>query len=259
MSRSVDRAEYPLRLRLLIAGAVALAIPVAAGAAVSIALEPAGAEEGLAVLLFIGLALLAELKPVPLEEDNLSSVSLAFVFILSGAILFGWEDGVLIAALSALLAQVLERKPLSRIAFNTAVYVLSAFAAALPALAVGGGVQQDAVSITVNSVNDGPVNTVPGAQSVNEDTALSIGGISVNDVDGNLSTTQLTVTNGTVSGFTATSGNRCTYASDFATEQPTRSEPTSPGPCVTAMPSRSGRRTRASASAFSTTGTMTSR
>ena len=46
------------------------------------------------------------------------------------------------------------------------------------------------------SVNDGPVNTVPGAQTVNEDTALSIGGISVNDVDGNLSTTQLTVTNG---------------------------------------------------------------
>lgn len=149
MSRSVDRAQYPLRLRLLIASAVALAIPVAAGAAVSIALEPAGAEEGLAVLLFIGLALLAELKPVPLEEDNLSSVSLAFVFILSGAILFGWEDGVLIAALSALLAQILERKPVSRIAFNTAVYVLSAFAAALPALALGGGVQRDAVTITV--------------------------------------------------------------------------------------------------------------
>src|SRR4029450_13392158 len=31
---------------------------------------------------------------------------------------------------------------------------------------------------------------------VNEDTALSLGGISVNDVDGNLSTTQLGVTNG---------------------------------------------------------------
>src|SRR5262245_28500660 len=59
--------------------------------------------------------------------------------------------------------------------------------------------------------------------------------------------------------FTATSGNRCTYASDLATEQPTSSEPTSPGPCVTAMPSRSGSRTLASASAFSTTGTITSR
>ena len=61
-----------------------------------------------------------------------------------------------------------------------------------------GLTDSDAVSITVSSVNDGPVNTVPGAQTVNEDTALSIGGVSVNDVDGNLSTTQLTVTNGTL-------------------------------------------------------------
>ena len=61
-----------------------------------------------------------------------------------------------------------------------------------------GVTDSDAVAITVNAVNDGPVNTVPGAQSVNEDTALSIGGVSVNDVDGNLSTTRLTVTNGAV-------------------------------------------------------------
>ena len=54
------------------------------------------------------------------------------------------------------------------------------------------------VSFTINGANDGPVNTVPAAQSVNEDTALAIGGVSVNDVDGNLSTTRLTVTNGAV-------------------------------------------------------------
>ena len=61
-----------------------------------------------------------------------------------------------------------------------------------------GATDSDAVAITVSSVNDGPVNTVPGAQTVNEDTALPIGGISVTDVDGNLSTTRLTVTNGSV-------------------------------------------------------------
>ncbi|MCP5303552.1 MAG: tandem-95 repeat protein [Pseudomonadales bacterium] len=56
----------------------------------------------------------------------------------------------------------------------------------------------DTVAITVNSVNDAPVNTVPGAQAVNENTALSISGISVADVDGNLSTVQLAVTSGTL-------------------------------------------------------------
>ncbi|MGV6818004.1 MAG: tandem-95 repeat protein [Thiotrichales bacterium] len=51
-------------------------------------------------------------------------------------------------------------------------------------------------NITVTNVNDAPVNTVPGAQSVNEDTALAIAGISVADADDNLSTVQLTVSNG---------------------------------------------------------------
>ncbi len=54
----------------------------------------------------------------------------------------------------------------------------------------------DDIAITVSSINNAPVNTVPGAQTVDEDTSISITGISVNDVDGNLATTQLTVTNG---------------------------------------------------------------
>ncbi len=62
----------------------------------------------------------------------------------------------------------------------------------------GDGTAQDidTVAITVNAVNDAPVNTVPGAQSVNEDTALAIGGISVADVDSATVTTTVTVTNG---------------------------------------------------------------
>jgi len=41
----------------------------------------------------------------------------------------------------------------------------------------------DVVAITVNAVNDAPVLTVPGLQSVNEDTDLPISGISISDVD----------------------------------------------------------------------------
>ena len=92
---------YPPRLRALIAGALILAVPVVVGAAVSLTLNPPGSAEGLAVLLFLALALLAELKPVPLEEDDLSTVSLAFVSILASVILFGWEEAVLVAADSA--------------------------------------------------------------------------------------------------------------------------------------------------------------
>src|SRR5206468_366374 len=73
----------------------------------------------------------------------------------------------------------------------------------------------DTVAITVLAVDDAPVNTVPGAQVVNEDTALAVGGISVTDVDGNLSTVQLAVANGTVTvtlsgGATITAGEHTT-------------------------------------------------
>ena len=56
----------------------------------------------------------------------------------------------------------------------------------------------DTVAITVNPVNDAPVNTVPGPQSVNEDTALPIAGVSVADAENSPLTTTLTVTSGTL-------------------------------------------------------------
>ncbi|WP_290642478.1 DUF4347 domain-containing protein, partial [Aquabacterium sp.] len=70
------------------------------------------------------------------------------------------------------------------------------------------------VSVTVTSVNDAPVNTVPAAQSVNEDTTLVFSSgnsnlISIADVDAGSSNVQvtLTVTNGTLtlSGITGLS------------------------------------------------------
>ncbi|MFO1219881.1 MAG: immunoglobulin-like domain-containing protein [Burkholderiaceae bacterium] len=69
-----------------------------------------------------------------------------------------------------------------------------------------GGVTETAtVNLTVNPVNDTPVNTVPGAQAVLEDVLTAIGGISVADPDETLgpannriATTQLSVSNGTL-------------------------------------------------------------
>src|SRR6185436_11451872 len=72
----------------------------------------------------------------------------------------------------------------------------------------------DTVNITVNAVNDAPVNTVPGAQSTNEDTNLVFSSgngnlISISDVDAGASSVHvtLTATNGTLtlSGITGLS------------------------------------------------------
>ena len=75
----------------------------------------------------------------------------------------------------------------------------------------GDGTAQDIdiIAITVNPVTDAPVNTVPGPKSVNEDTLLTIGGVSVADVDSSALTTTLTTTSGTldVTAGAGVSGN----------------------------------------------------
>ncbi|TWU08136.1 LamG-like jellyroll fold domain-containing protein [Stieleria varia] len=51
----------------------------------------------------------------------------------------------------------------------------------------------------VTNSNDAPVVTVPSMQNVNEDTPLTISGLSVTDDDGDLTSVQLSAANGTVS------------------------------------------------------------
>src|SRR5439155_561147 len=82
----------------------------------------------------------------------------------------------------------------------------------------------DSVAITVNAVNDAPVNGVPAAQSTNEDTALVFSSgngnlISMSDVDGGAGSEQvtLTATNGVItlsgtSGLTFSTGDGTAYA-----------------------------------------------
>ena len=57
----------------------------------------------------------------------------------------------------------------------------------------GTATDTDTIAITVNAVNDAPVNTVPAAQTVAEDTILPIAGVSVADVDSSTLTTTLSV------------------------------------------------------------------
>ena len=64
----------------------------------------------------------------------------------------------------------------------------------------GGGTDTytETIQLDITAVNDSPVNTLPGAQVVAEDSAFGISGISVSDPDGTLSTVQLSVTGGTL-------------------------------------------------------------
>ncbi len=57
----------------------------------------------------------------------------------------------------------------------------------------GTAVTTATTTLDIVAVNDAPINTVPGAQSVAEDTILPIAGVSVADIDSSALTTTLSV------------------------------------------------------------------
>ncbi|HWM13329.1 MAG TPA: diguanylate cyclase [Gaiellaceae bacterium] len=145
---------YPPRLYWYIAAVLGVAVPVAVGAVVRVALDPPDLTAGIGIALFFGLALLADMKPVPLDVENERVVSLAFVFVVASQILFGWEYAVLSAILGVLVSQMVERRPVFRSLFNGGVYGLAAFASALPVFAVGTG-ELDTVNLTLFAFTGG--------------------------------------------------------------------------------------------------------
>jgi diguanylate cyclase (GGDEF)-like protein/putative nucleotidyltransferase with HDIG domain len=151
---------YPPRLYWYIAAVLGVALPVTAGAVVRVALDPPDLATWVGVVLFFGLALLADMKPVPLDVENERVVSLAFVFVVSSQILFGWEYAVLSAIGGVLISQMVERRPLMRSLFNAAVYGLAAFSSALPVFLAGQGAELETTRLTLFAFTGGALYVI---------------------------------------------------------------------------------------------------
>jgi diguanylate cyclase (GGDEF)-like protein/putative nucleotidyltransferase with HDIG domain len=82
------------------------------------------------MVVFFACALAAELRPVSLDIAGKRVVSLAFVFIVSAQILFGWEAGVVVGALAMLGSQFVDWNGPLKGAFNCSVYAIAGLAAA---------------------------------------------------------------------------------------------------------------------------------
>jgi diguanylate cyclase (GGDEF)-like protein len=121
---------YPRRLVAYTAAIIAFAVPILVLAVAGATSSHRG--EAIGAALFLVLAALAELKPVPVDEGGQRLVSLAFIFIVSSQIIFGWEQGVIAGAAALVVAQIAAPTQLLRAAFNTAVYVVAALAASVP-------------------------------------------------------------------------------------------------------------------------------
>jgi diguanylate cyclase (GGDEF)-like protein/putative nucleotidyltransferase with HDIG domain len=92
------------------------------------ALEPSPATlAGMTALVLA--ATFVEAFPVPIENVPVGGTSLATVFIVGAASIYGWATAVVVGVVAQLTVEVFRRQPAIRVLFNTSVYALGAAAA----------------------------------------------------------------------------------------------------------------------------------
>ncbi|HVS85811.1 MAG TPA: hypothetical protein VHD91_09275, partial [Gaiellaceae bacterium] len=131
-SRSVSAKVLAIVVPVCVAGAAAIVVATW----LYVANGPSLGDVAAFVGLFVGYTL-AERFPVPVEGIDSGGVTLGYVFAVSAILLLGWEAGVMIAATGPTLAN-LGRRPPIRIAYNGAMFGLSALAGGLGIQVVHG-------------------------------------------------------------------------------------------------------------------------
>ncbi len=86
----------------------------------------------------LGAAAVAEAFPLPIEGVSVGATSLATVFIVAAAAIYGWESAAIVAFVAMALVELARRKPLLRVLYNTALYVTAASTAGIAANIAGG-------------------------------------------------------------------------------------------------------------------------
>jgi signal transduction histidine kinase len=131
--RGDTRRVLPVLVPVIVSGGVGLVLAVWWFASSG----PSWAElAGIGVLL--AAATVAEVFPVPIEGVA-GNTSLATIFLVSVAAIYGWAAGGIVGFLTMVLAEAWRRPPFVQSAFNCALYVATAIAAGGAAAAVDDG------------------------------------------------------------------------------------------------------------------------
>jgi diguanylate cyclase (GGDEF)-like protein/putative nucleotidyltransferase with HDIG domain len=129
--RSRERLFSRDTLRLV---PVFLPVTVAGFAAVAAAIwklaaQPPSWNYVAGVVALLAAAIFAEAFPVPVENLPGGRVSLAAIFILGAAMIYGWEAAIVVGLLTRATLEIAERRPPVRLVYNGALYALAAAAA----------------------------------------------------------------------------------------------------------------------------------
>jgi signal transduction histidine kinase len=122
--KSETQRALPVVVPVGVAGIVGTVVAI-----VALAHDPPSAAgfAGIAALLIASTA--AEAFPLPIEGVTAGATSLSIVFLVGTAVIYGWAAAAVVGFLSMALVELGRRRPLTRIAFNTGLYVCGALAA----------------------------------------------------------------------------------------------------------------------------------
>jgi signal transduction histidine kinase len=142
--RALDRPR--IRLDASARQALPVWLPVSIGGAVGVGFAIAklaggsyGWEDFVGIAVLLAAAALAEAFPVPIEGVAVGSMSLATIFLVAAAAIYGWAAGGVAGFLAMAVVETGRRRPLSRIAFNCGIYALGGIAAGAAAAAIDNG------------------------------------------------------------------------------------------------------------------------
>jgi signal transduction histidine kinase len=134
-------------LVLLIAGLAGAALFLAAVSSLAASSPDAAMLAGMAALF--AAAVVAEAFPVPIEGVAAGRTSLATIFIVGAAVIYGWEAATILGFATMATIETGRRRPADRIAFNTSLYTLAGAAAGAAAATVRG---DDLLSVALGAV-----------------------------------------------------------------------------------------------------------
>jgi len=161
-------------------------VPVALGGAVGLAFAirslssgSYGWREFAGIAVLLAAASVAEAFPVPIEGVAVGATSLATIFLVAVASVYGWAAAAVAGFLTMALVEMARRRPLSRIVFNCGVYVIAGIAAGAAAAifdrrtllqlvlgAIAGAVCFFAVNITLLAAVVSRSRAIPFASSL---------------------------------------------------------------------------------------------
>jgi diguanylate cyclase (GGDEF)-like protein len=123
----------PLLGPVALSGSVALAAAVLAFAASTPTIAVLGG-----VLALCVAAVFVEAHPVPIEGISSEGISLAAVFIVGAAVIYGWAPAVMTGFLAMAIIELVQRRHSAiRLAYNSSVYALGGAAAGAASALVG--------------------------------------------------------------------------------------------------------------------------